>query len=404
MTLILTPAGWSVPMATDEIDIAPIPSEEDEGETLLRPYEILTYPADFTLEILVDKWKKNEVRSPALQRRFVWPQARASKLIESFLMGLPVPPVFLYQDREDSGLLIVDGHQRLRSLVYFFSGWFGEEDDTNKEPFKLIGLNDKSPFLGATFQHLENTDPNSINRLKNSVLRAYVMKQITPKDDTSIIEVFERLNTGGMVLQGQEVRNCIYEGQFNDLLKELNKGKAWRTIVGTATEDKRMRDVELVLRFFALFYNINHYEKPMKGFLNKFMKIHRHAPMANKDDSDAKKKEIQAKRKAYKARMEEFTELFTKTSEVVVKYLGAKPFHISRGLNAAVYDSVFTAFARQLDKVSNGKASTTKINQVNTKFKTLLTNRQYNKWVSAATADKDVVPKRLDKAEKILFG
>src|SRR5437868_15379049 len=116
MTLILTPARWSVRMAKDEIDIAPVSSEEEDGLMPirpLRPFEILTYPADFTLEILVAKWDKGEVRSPSLQRRYVWPQARASKLIESFLMGLPVPPIFVYQDRDDSGLLIVDGHQRL---------------------------------------------------------------------------------------------------------------------------------------------------------------------------------------------------------------------------------------------------------------------------------------------------
>ena len=77
MALILTPARWSVRMAKDEIDIAPVKSEEEDSETALRPFEILTYPADFTLEILVAKWVREEIRSPKLQRRFVWPQARA---------------------------------------------------------------------------------------------------------------------------------------------------------------------------------------------------------------------------------------------------------------------------------------------------------------------------------------
>src|ERR1035438_5222405 len=76
-----------------------IPSEQQDSEVSLRGYEILSYPADFTLEVLVGKWKKQEINIPPLQRRFIWSQVRASKLIESFLMGLPVPPVFFYQER-----------------------------------------------------------------------------------------------------------------------------------------------------------------------------------------------------------------------------------------------------------------------------------------------------------------
>src|ERR1022692_3557978 len=119
-----------------------IPSEEQDSEVSLQGYEILSYPADFTLEVLVDKWTKQEINIPPLQRRFIWSQARASKLIESFLMGLPVPPVFFYQERGTNKLLVVDGQQRLRSIVYFFGGQFGEPSNKAQEvpiPFTLIG-------------------------------------------------------------------------------------------------------------------------------------------------------------------------------------------------------------------------------------------------------------------------
>src|ERR1035441_4443144 len=102
-----------------------IASEENDNEISLKGYDILTYPADFTLEGLVNKWKKKEIKIPSLQRRYIWNQTRASKLIESFLMGLPVPPVFFYLERGTNQLLVVDGHQRLRSIAYFFSGKFG---------------------------------------------------------------------------------------------------------------------------------------------------------------------------------------------------------------------------------------------------------------------------------------
>src|SRR5204862_4091150 len=135
-------------------------------------------------------------------------------------------------------------------------------------------------------------DSASLNRLKNSVLRAFIMKQIHPADDTSILEIFERLNTGGMILQGQEIRNCIYEGTFNELLKKLNTNNNWRKIVGTPTEDKRMRDVELILRFLALFYNVENYNKPMKMFLHKFMLTNRRAPVKTSKGIAAKRKEF----------------------------------------------------------------------------------------------------------------
>ncbi len=388
--------------------LEPVTSEEDDNEMSLRPYEINTYPADFTLEVLVSKWVKDEVKSPPLQRRFVWNQIRASKLIESFLMGLPVPPVYLYQDRISGTLLIVDGQQRLRSIAYFFSGLFGDvktEDPAKLPIFNLTGLHEKSPFLGATFQSLEKaSDSSAINRLKNGVLRAFVMKQLEPDDDTSIFQVFERLNTGGMILQGQEIRNCIYEGGFNELLKKtLNTSEDWRDIVGTQTEDKRMRDVELILRFFALFYNVSHYEKPMKGFLNTFMRKHRHPHLlANKNDSVATKRAITKKQKDFKKQEEEFESLFNQTANLVLEYLGSKPFHIKRGLNAAVFDSVFTAFAHYFYG-KNKKSSAAHIKKVRANFKTLLKDKEYLGYVSAATTDQDIVPKRLKKAAQILF-
>lgn len=98
----------------------PIESELADHDASLRSYEVLTYPADFTLEILVGKWNKGEINIAQGQRKFVWNQTKASKLIvESFLIGLPVPSVYFYQDKDDSNFLVVDGQQRLKSIVAF---------------------------------------------------------------------------------------------------------------------------------------------------------------------------------------------------------------------------------------------------------------------------------------------
>ncbi len=205
------------------------------------------------------------------------------------------------------------------------------------------------------------------------------MKQLDPNDDTSIFQIFERLNTGGVVLQGQEIRNCIFEGKFNDLLIQLNTDSNWRRIFGSKYADKRMRDIELILRFLSLYYNIKHYKKPMKKFLNDFMKTNRN-PSPDK--------------------LEQFRQLFTETAETVVAVLGDKPFHILRGLNAAVYDSVFTAFARENNSTKTKAAK----DRIKLRFTHLKSEKDYLGWVSSATTDDEVVPKRSKEATKVLFG
>ena len=140
--------------------------------------------------------------------------------------------------------------------------------------------------------------------------------------------------------------------------------------------------MELMLRFFALFHNINHYKKPMKKFLNDFMKSHR---TLSQD------------------KVETFSAEFTKTSDKVVEYLGAKPFHLHRGLNSAVYDSTFTAFARHIDHLSDTATTETRIKRMQSRFQQLIQDDQYLTWVSSATTDDDIGPKRIDRAEQILF-
>jgi uncharacterized protein with ParB-like and HNH nuclease domain len=362
---------------TDAIEL--IESEESDSEVSLKGYDILAYPADFTLEVLVGKWRKGEIKNPLLQRRYIWNQVRASKLIESFLMGLPVPPVFLYQERETNKLLVVDGHQRLASISYFYSGYFGERKPGQDDiPFELIGLDEHSPYLLTTYKKLESENQAAFNRLNNSVMRAFVVKQIDPNDDTSIFQIFERLNTGGMTLRGQEIRNCIYEGQFNTSLGRLNEYTPWRKIFGSTYEDKRKRDVELILRFFSLFYK-SPYKKPMKKFLNDFMKENRR-PTPD--------------------RLAEFEGLFKQTTDAVLRILGPKPFNLRAGLNAAVYDATFVAFAKNLAAIQR----TDHHQRIQNRFEQLKQNRMFLRLVRQHTTDEDNVPRRIRKANRVLFG
>ncbi len=190
-----------------DVEIEEIVSEVEDEESSPAQYEISTYPADFTLEGLHQKWLAGDIKIPKFQRQFVWKQTQASKLIESFLLGLPVPAVFFYTERKSQKYLVIDGQQRLKTVFYFFEGYFGEEEKGKRKAFRLKGLNEKSKLEGKLFSDLEEGDQRA---LKNAVLRSFIVKQIDPADDTSIYHIFERLNTGGTLLTAQEVRNCVY--------------------------------------------------------------------------------------------------------------------------------------------------------------------------------------------------
>src|SRR4051812_2571353 len=117
-----------VPHSPDDVEFDDSAAELADRQSSPPRYEIATYPADFTLEGLHAKWNAGDLVIPPFQRKFVWSQAQASKLIESFLVGLPVPAIFLYTERSSEKSLVVDGQQRLRTVFYFFDGSFGEEE------------------------------------------------------------------------------------------------------------------------------------------------------------------------------------------------------------------------------------------------------------------------------------
>jgi len=358
----------------EESGLEPVESEQADLDASPPQYEIVTFPADYTLEGLVAKYKKSQIRIPGFQRKFVWTLPQASKLIESFLLGLPVPAVFLYTDPEDNTLQVIDGQQRLLSVVYFFDGYFGPEERGKRTVFALKGLNERSRYLNKTYAQLAETDEAAANQLNDSVLRAFVIKQLNPGNGTSIYHVFERLNTGGTQLVSQEIRNCVYHGPFNELICELNSDPNWRRLFGNPAPDKRQRDVELILRFLALRFSAEKYEKPMKDFLSKFMGIHR------RDSPDL---------------LEEFRTTFRTTVEAVVAHLGDKPFHIRAGLNAAVCDSVLTAFSSGLNNVPP---------DIRDRFDKLVGDEAFRRSVSSGTTDKEVVGFRLNAASTRLFG
>ena len=234
----------------------------------------------------------------------------------------------------------------------------------------LTGLDPKSPFANKKLTELDELHQR---KLKGAVLRAVNIRQIKPvNEQTSKYHIFERLNTGGTPLKPQEIRNCVFNGEFVELLRELNRDPNWRKIIGKKDFDKHQKDVELILRIFSLSGSWKEYEKPMKQFLN----------VAMADNRDAQSKKIKY-----------FRNHFSKVCELIISELGTNPFHIRGPLNTSALDSVFCTI---LDNFDNLRLD------VKSNFKSLLSDQRFDEGTYYGTSDKVVLEKRFVAAHEHL--
>ncbi len=298
-------------------------------------HSVSSYGADYPVDGLVKRLNQGDIIIPKFQRSYIWTIEQASRLVESFLLGLPVPGVFLARESKTNKLIVVDGQQRLKSLQYFYDGQFPESPGSERYiPFALAG--DIYPrFLGKTYTTLSLVDQR---KLDDSIIPATIIQPGYLDEKEIIYYIFERLNTGASLLLPQEVRAGIFYGKFNELLSELNEYDQWQKIFQgkkSATLPnlkKRMKDQELILRFLALYFDLNDYRGSMKDFLNFFM--------ARNRSLDWKYTDAQMR------------SVFMKTVNLVYSSIGEKAFRPHHTLHAAVFDAVMVALAKQLDKRS----------------------------------------------------
>lgn len=351
-------------MTTEQDTYEEVPVfDESTDEVVPYRYSITSYGADYPVDSLVSRLDRDVIFIPTFQRSFVWSLNQASRFIESLLLGLPVPGVFFSKESDTGKLLIIDGQQRLKTLQYFYRGIFH-----NGREFKLQHVQER--FEGKTIRTLEESDRNILD---DSIIHATIVKQDEPSDDeSSIYHIFERLNTGGTQLQPQEIRACIFYGPFNELLAELNGTPLWRSIYGPPS--KRLKDQELILRFFALYYNLDNYERPMKEFLNDYM-------------GKNKKLALQSK--------ENLQNLFVKTINFISESLGREAFRPERALNAAAYDGIMVGLARKMTNTILNDRKTFK-----TKYRELIANPDFFNACKTATSDESNVISRIDLATR----
>jgi uncharacterized protein with ParB-like and HNH nuclease domain len=352
---------------SDETEI----EDEAATDTAVPPivYNITSYGADYDVRGIVDRINKSDILIPPFQRAYVWKQTDASSFIESLLLGLPVPGIFLATEKESNKLIVIDGQQRLRSLQFFYNGFF--DPNPSEEKKKIFKLVDVQPqFEGKTYEALTDKDKR---RLDNAIIHATIVKQEEPRDgDTSIYHIFYRLNAGGMILKPQEIRRAAFHGPLLDKITELNKYGAWRDIFGKV--NKRLKDEELILRFLALYFNADHYAKPMEEFLNDFTSI-------NIKPSEEFLKEIE--------------KVFKETIDIADRALGSKAFRVIRAINAAVFDSIMVGISRRLKQ---GQISD--FDAIRKSYEELKQNSNYLKATSKGTSDEAAVALRLNLATK----
>ena len=264
-----------------------------DDDLQIAEYDITASPNDFNVITLCNFVDSGSVRIPGFQRNFVWDMARASRLIESLILGLPVPQLFLYE-QERNKFLVIDGQQRLMSIYYFIKKRFPRKEKRAeiRRIFDHEGavpddiLHDDQYF--QTFNlRLPGHIPGHENKFKGlnySTLGEYrsqldlrpirniVVKQNFPSDDdSSMFEVFNRLNSGGVNIRAQEIRTSIYHSSFYTMLYRINAEESqWRRLLNSQIPDLNMKDIEILLRGFAMLVDGANYRPSMVRFLNQF--------------------------------------------------------------------------------------------------------------------------------------
>ena len=359
--------------------------EEEQNEELANDdlFNISSWGADPSVRELIMQCSEGDIEKPELQRRYVWSKKVASRFIESLLLGLPVPSIFLANMEPSGKRLIIDGYQRIRTLHDFIHDGIWRGDDT---VFRLVNssiINER--WRNKTYEELSESEKR---RLKNYTIHAIIFEQKRPANDTAMFQIFERINTSGVTLNDQEVRNCVYQGAMNTKLFELNNNNKWRKMFGNDNPDNRMIDLELILRFFALnkpeVYMSNAKSFVLKKLLNDEMASNR------KDSESLNQKCVD----------------FTRVIDFIYENFGEEAFFnlqkdlqkIRRRLYPTVYDSLMIATSIALSRGLEKKDDfiTLRMN--------LLKDEEYRESITQGTMQVDHIKTRVQKTLSIIYG
>jgi hypothetical protein len=307
----------------------------DELQDNSEIYDITTFGTSADVITIYNRLQKGRYYIPEFQRDYVWKIAQASRLIESIIMGLPIPAIFLAKDdNEENRYYIIDGQQRLTSIKNYYNGDFALKDTI-------------SSINGKKYEELESKFQE---RLDEYTLQLIMIRQETPDyNNDSIYKIFERINTEGTKLYPQEIRSASYHGELNIMLHKFAKDERWKKFVNS--KNNRKKHEELILRFLALYFDLDNYISPIKHFLNIYMNKNRNLKLNSNDD---------------------ISDIFNKTFQLVDKHL--KKEHIcllgSNRINTQLLDSILVGIAHNLNNknISNNSFLIEKIKELKEKI------------------------------------
>jgi hypothetical protein len=338
----------------DEADGGFVPERTERLVAEGRARRVVSQPYDLSIQTLVEQIDdKGLVLATDFQRNYVWDEAKASRLIESLLLNIPIPVCYFAED--DNGIYeVVDGHQRLHSIWRYLKG-----------DFPLRALTELKQYKSLRFLRLP---PSTQRDLQRRTIRCVVFSR--ESDPDLKFDVFERLNTNAVSLNAQELRNCIYRGQLNVLLKELVLDPEFRRALGRRDPDPRMRDHELVLRFLALNSEVSRYKPPLKKVLNNFMDSNR------KMDTRA----VEEMRASFVTTIRSITSVF---GDAAFRRIGPDGARLEDNVNRALFDVQMLCFCRV-----DPAAAIARKDEIIRAQAALFGNAEFEDSIGLATADR----------------
>jgi hypothetical protein len=269
--------------------------EDDQDEPINFSSDerrLVTQSYDLSVSTLLEQWNDQTLTLPSIQREYVWNTMKASRLIESLLLNVPIPVLYFAESGDQYE--IIDGHQRVSSIVQYVNNQFALTG------LKVLGDEQRR---GKRFHELPAGDQR---RIRTRVVRAII---ITEESHPAMkFEVFERLNSGSIALTAQEIRNSTHRGPFMELVKQLIHDKNFRSCIGSSKPRKRMVDNELVIRFFTFSDLEETYKPPLQKFINNY------CATKNKQDDE---------------KLEEDSERFLRATRNVFKVFGRGSFRLT---------------------------------------------------------------------------
>lgn len=245
-----------------------IEKEQEKIKTPFDPKQVDIYPRKFTISALLERLKHQELElNPDFQRRAnLWDDERKSRLIESILLRIPLPS-FYFREDENGDFFVVDGLQRLCSIFHFIDyAEINRATGAKLNPIRLSEMQYLQNLNGKDFSELERPFQRRINELE---IEANIIRSTTPKE--VMFNVFARLNQGGLPLSAQEIRNAIYPGNWRKEMREIAASQEFLEATENKIPKDRQQDMEIILRFFALWSLNPKGQRPAKEILDKFL-------------------------------------------------------------------------------------------------------------------------------------